>query len=146
LSRTLTLIFNGINVSCKIDFELDAYRFWGILVNQEVILTATNVNSNGVFYINWGDGTNERFDYKMLDNKEFRYKYENKGNYNGKITYKISDNDQNCQRDRYFAVLVDGEDSNNNLYYMFLLALLIAGLLILHYLVIKEKQKTVQSN
>lgn len=144
-SNTLTLTFTGIDKQCKLEFELNNYRFWDILKNQEIYLDPKNVSSEGVIDIHWGDEVIERFNYSTGETQKLTHKYSTKGNYNGKIIYRNRIDDISCQKVRYFSVLVTQELSNSDINSLFLLALLVIGFLGLNYVAAKEKQKTVQN-
>jgi hypothetical protein len=144
LSRTLTLNFTNLSVKCSLNFELENYRFWDVSVNEQIVIKPLNTTNDGVFKIDWGNSITEKFSYDQLKTDGFNYGYNNKGNFNGSITFE-STAGKNCSKTRYFSVLVSEENNNNNYNSLLWLLLLIAGLLGLNYLVSKDKENyTVQ--
>jgi hypothetical protein len=144
LSKTLTLVFSGIKANCQIELTLKEYRFWGIKKNQQVVLTVDEISKNVVIEINWGDNRIERFD-QSNSSRTYDYSYGSSGNFNGSITAtdKIG---SNCKQVRYFSVLVSEDDEKGYFNNFLLMFLILAGILLLRYVVSKDKQSTIQNH
>lgn len=106
LSATLTINFvNTLLLAdlagCGEQFELERYRFWGVPARSLVALQL-RTGEGGVFMIDWGDDTQERFHDDT--ERRFEHRYDRSGVYNGYIERVTDDN---CQYRRYFSIVVE---------------------------------------
>lgn len=132
-SKSITLNFS-LPTSCKVDFSLEEYRFWGLSVDEKLRLNVNYVG-NGTTVVNWGDGTEERFSINNNPNLIIEKSYQKTGNYNGSI--KISNGD--CVEEKFFSVSVNSTDSNNNR--LIWIAIILLLIVILYEFSRRDKQK-----
>ncbi len=152
LSQSLSLSFPALvstqNPCSKQVFELESYRFWGVLPNEEVMLDVLLTNGDGVLFVDWGDGTTEeRFDHDADRPTSYEHVYST-GQHNGSIRFEQGE----CNIARYFSVDARGHSGINTNFY--LMALLILAILPFSYwsyiegkvLMQKEVKKATKSN
>ncbi len=106
-SNIIILTFSTIRGVCSIDASFEAYRFWGVAVDDDVALRLREATGSPplTVHINWGDGESEQFtlETSQMTNQVFRYRYSSPGIYNGVAT--IVDG-FGCNVTRYFSVQV----------------------------------------
>lgn len=128
LSKPLSLYFVFDTSPCRLEFNLQSYRFWNITENQELqlIIESISESSDGKIKVDWGDGIIEVFtsDYEL---KKIGYRYSSPGSYSGVIEY--SNSTGSCTVTRYFSVVVVQKDADSSDWWIVFL-LLIVGLVL----------------
>ncbi len=109
-SKSLTLFFEQLNLSCSTIFELAEYRYWGTMSGDEFNIDVLETSGGGTLYIDWGDSSQEeRFSHDATRPQAYRKIYQKSGDYNGSARFVQGD----CEVIKYFSVRVRDSDTSS---------------------------------